>query len=89
MYPTLLAAVSDVARPDWRASALGVYRLWRDGGYAVGGLLSGILADLFGIPLAILAVAALTFLSGLIVSTVMYETLPRKQVQNSPSTDTV
>jgi MFS family permease len=62
---------------------------WRDGGYAVGGLLSGILADLFGIPLAILAVAALTFLSGLIVSTVMYETLPRKQVQNSPSTDTV
>ena len=78
-YPTLLAAVSDVARPDWRASALGVYRLWRDGGYAVGALLSGALADLFGIPLAILAIAALTFLSGVIVAIVMYETLPARR----------
>jgi MFS family permease len=50
VYPTLLAAVSDVAQPDWRASALGVYRLWRDGGYAVGALLAGVLADLRGIP---------------------------------------
>jgi len=67
---------------------LGVYRLWRDGGYAVGGLLSGILADLFGIPLTILAVAALTLLSGVIVSTVMYETLPQKRVQKTPSNET-
>jgi MFS family permease len=82
VYPTLLAAVSDVARPEWRASSLGVYRLWRDGGYAIGGLLSGTLADLFSIPLAILTIAALTFFSGLIVSTVMYETLPQKRPKN-------
>jgi MFS family permease len=76
VYPTLLAAVTDVAHPDWRASAVGVYRLWRDGGYAVGALLSGILADALGIPFAMLVVAALTFLSGTIVAIVMYETLP-------------
>jgi predicted MFS family arabinose efflux permease len=76
VYPTLLAAVSDVAHPEWRASAVGVYRLWRDGGYAVGALASGLLADLFGIPTAIATVGALTFLSGMIVVGVMYETLP-------------
>ena len=76
VYPTLLAAVSDVAHPEWRASAVGVYRLWRDGGYAVGALASGLLADLFGIPTAIAAVGAVTFLSGIIVAGVMYETLP-------------
>jgi MFS family permease len=79
VYPTLLAAVSDVAHPDWRASAVGVYRLWRDGGYAVGALLSGVLADVLGIPLTIAAIAALTFLSGVIVAAVMYETLPTRR----------
>lgn len=74
VYPTLLAAVSDVAHPEWRASAVGVYRLWRDGGYAVGALLSGLLADAFGLPAAITAIGALTFLSGAIVAGVMYET---------------
>jgi MFS family permease len=74
VYPTLLAAVSDVAHPDWRASAVGVYRLWRDGGYAIGALLSGLLADAFGIPVAIAAIGVLTFLSGMIVAGVMYET---------------
>jgi MFS family permease len=81
VYPTLLAAVSDVARPDWRASALGVYRLWRDGGYAVGGLVSGLLADTLGIPFAMTVVAALTFLSGMVVALVMYETLLNKPNQ--------
>jgi MFS family permease len=85
VYPTLLAAVSDVARPDWRASALGVYRLWRDGGYAVGGMVSGILADALGIPFAIAVIAALTFLSGMIVAVVMVETLPRKPVSAASS----
>ena len=75
VYPTLLAAVSDVAHPEWRASAVGVYRLWRDGGYAIGALLSGILADALGIPFAMAAIAALTFLSGIVVAGVMYETL--------------
>jgi MFS family permease len=74
VYPTLLAAVGDVAHPTWRASAVGVYRLWRDGGYAVGALLAGSLADLFGVRWAIGAIGTLTLLSGLVVATVMYET---------------
>ena len=53
VYPTLLAAISDVAHPEWRASAVGVYRLWRDSGYAIGALLAGVLAGLFGVPWAI------------------------------------
>jgi MFS family permease len=81
VYPTLLAAVSDVAHPDWRASAVGVYRLWRDGGYAVGALLSGVLADALGIPTTIAAIAALTFLSGVVVAAVMYETLPSRRAK--------
>ncbi len=76
VYPTLLAAVSDVAHPEWRATAVGVYRLWRDGGYAVGAALSGALADLYGNATAIWAVAALTFLSGIIVLTCMRSRLP-------------
>ena len=76
VYPTLLAAVGDVAHPSWRASAVGVYRLWRDGGYAVGALLAGLIADLFGVSWAIAAVGGLTLLSGLVVATVMYETHP-------------
>jgi MFS family permease len=76
VYPTLLAAVSDVAHPDWRASAVGVYRLWRDSGYAVGAIAAGLLADAFTVPFAIGAIAALTFVSGVVVAGVMYETLP-------------
>jgi MFS family permease len=79
VYPTLLAAISDVAHPEWRASAVGVYRLWRDGGYAVGALTAGLLADMLGIPAAIIAIGGLTFLSGLVVAGVMYETLPARR----------
>ncbi|WP_249777309.1 MFS transporter [Arthrobacter sp. C9C5] len=68
VYPTLLAAIGDVAHPQWRARSVGIYRLWRDGGFAVGALLSGILADAYGIPVAIAVVAALTAASGLIVA---------------------
>jgi len=82
VYPTLLAAISDVAHPDWRASAVGVYRLWRDGGYAIGALIAGIVADLLGVPWAIAGIAALTFASGLVVLARMYETLPRKRLEN-------
>jgi MFS family permease len=78
VYPTLLAAIGDVAHPEWRASALGVYRFWRDLGYAVGALLSGLLADLLGMAAAIHAVAALTFVSGVFVALLMPETLPTK-----------
>jgi MFS family permease len=79
VYPTLLAAISDVAHPDWRASAVGVYRLWRDSGYAIGAGLSGVLADLFGVTWAIGVIAGVTFLSGGVVSVVMRETLPAQR----------
>ena len=77
VYPTLLAAISDVAGPTWRASAVGVYRLWRDMGFAIGALLAGVTADIFGMRPAILLVAALTAASGLVVAWRMYETHPR------------
>lgn len=77
VYPTLLAAIGDVARPAWRASAVGVYRLWRDLGYAVGALLAGITADLFGLTEAVWLVGALTFLSGVIAAARMDETRAR------------
>ncbi len=75
VYPTLLASVGDVAHPTWRGSAVGVYRLWRDSGYAVGALVAGGLADAFGMPVAIGAVASLTALSGVLVAWRMPETL--------------
>ena len=76
VYPTLLAAIGDVAHPSWRARSVGVYRLWRDAGFAVGALLAGVLADAVSIAAAIYAVAALTALSGLVVLVRMYETHP-------------
>jgi MFS family permease len=76
VYPTLLAAVGDVAHPSWRASAVGVYRLWRDLGYAFGALLAGITADLLGLTAAVLIIAALTFASGVLAAIRMTETLP-------------
>jgi MFS family permease len=78
VYPTLLAVVGDVAHPAWRASAVGVYRLWRDLGFAVGALLAGVIADLAGMLAAIWTVAALTALSGLVVAIRMYETRPAR-----------
>jgi MFS family permease len=77
VYPTLLAAIGDVAHPAWRARAVGTYRLWRDGGFAVGAVLAGVLADLYGVRFAIAAVAALTAASGFVVAVRMYETHPR------------
>jgi MFS family permease len=74
VYPTLLAAIGDVAHPTWRASAVGVYRLWRDLGYAIGAVLAGVTADLFGLAAAIWMVAALTFLSGAVSFLRMNET---------------
>lgn len=79
VYPTLLAAIGDVAHPSWRASAVGVYRLWRDLGYALGAVIAGLVADLFGLSEAALVVAILTFASGLLVAVRMSETLKRSQ----------
>jgi len=77
VYPTLLAAIADVAHPSWRASAVGVYRLWRDLGYAIGAVIAGLTADALGIDAAIWLVAAVTFVSGLVVAVRMRETLRR------------
>jgi MFS family permease len=83
VYPTLLAAISDVAHPTWRGSVVGVYRLWRDGGYALGALSAGLLADLLGMEVAIAIIGGLTLLSGTVVAAVMRETLPR--LRGAPS----
>jgi MFS family permease len=85
VYPTLLAAIGDIAHPAWRARSIGVYRLWRDGGFAVGALLSGIIADRWGIPSAIGTVAAITALSGVVVVLRMYETLPQPHPNGVPA----
>jgi MFS family permease len=77
VYPTLLASIGDVAHPAWRARSVGVYRLWRDGGFAVGALLAGIVADVLSVDAAVWTVAALTAVSGLVVALRMYETLHR------------
>jgi MFS family permease len=77
VYPTLLAAIGDVAHPSWRASSVGVYRLWRDLGYAFGALLAGVTADALGLRAAMWLVAAITFASGVVVAVRMTETLRR------------
>ncbi|GAA1739811.1 MFS transporter [Isoptericola hypogeus] len=77
VYPTLLAAIGDVAHPAWRARAVGVYRLWRDGGFAIGAVLAGVIADLWGLRSAVWVVAGLTAVSGLVVALRMYETHSR------------
>jgi MFS family permease len=80
VYPTLLAAISDVAHPSWRASSVGVYRLWRDSGYAIGAVLVGVLADHFGVTWAIWVIAAVTALSGVLAQFVVTETRRSQQL---------
>jgi len=63
-YPALLAVVGDLAAPSWRAAAVGVYRTWRDGGYVIGAVAAGLLADLFSVGIALAIVALVTALSG-------------------------
>jgi MFS family permease len=77
VYPTLLAVVSDAARAPDRASSVGIYRFWRDGGYAAGAIVAGVIADAAGFPAAIITVACLTGLSGIVVAVRMRETMPR------------
>ncbi len=84
VYPTLLAAIGDVAHPGWRARSVGIYRLWRDGGFAVGAVLAGVLADVVSIDAAIWVVAALTAASGVVVLARMYETHPPSKRRPRP-----
>ncbi len=90
VYPTLLAAIGDVARPSWRASSVGVYRLWRDSGYAAGALAAGVIADVFSVSVAVWCVAGLTAASALVVQLRMRETLgaqgQRYSSSKTPST---
>ncbi|WP_446226194.1 MFS transporter [Nocardia sp. IBHARD005] len=76
VYPTLLAVVGDVAHPLWRGRAVGVYRVWRDLGYAVGAILGGIVADLLGLHAAVWAAAAVSAAAAAAVGIRMYETHP-------------
>jgi MFS family permease len=77
VYPTLLAAVGDVAHPTWRGRAVGIYRVWRDLGYAVGALMGGVVADVWNLRTAVWAAAAISGVSALVVAIRMYETHPR------------
>ena len=78
VYPALLAAVGDVAHPAWRATSVGVYRFWRDLGYAVGALMAGVVASMLGLVWAVHVAGLLTFLSGLAAWALMNETAPSR-----------
>lgn len=79
VYPTLLAAVGDVAHPSWRGQAIGTYRVWRDLGYALGAILGGLVADRLGLAAAVWAAAGLALISGMIVLARMDETHPPRE----------
>lgn len=87
VYPTLLACIGDVAHPAWRARSVGIYRLWRDGGFAVGALLAGVVADALGVRAAVWTVAGLTAASGVVVAVRMYETHHRPQATEAGKPD--
>ena len=84
VYPTLLAAVGDVAHPARRGVAVGSYRFWRDMGYPIGALLTGVLADQLGMKAAIASVGVLTMASGVLVALAMPETLAREIQREGP-----
>jgi MFS family permease len=86
VYPTLLAGIGDVASPSWRASAIGVYRFWRDLGYAIGAVIAGVAADLLGLGGALWIVAGLTLIAGLIVASRMHETLATANTSSTKGT---
>ena len=79
LYPSLLAAVADVSHPRWRGTSLGVYRMWRDSGYAFGALLIGVISDYIGFKSGFYFTAAVMFVSGVIVAVCMYETAPSRR----------
>jgi MFS family permease len=83
VYPTLLAALGDVAHPTWRGSAIGVYRLWRDLGYVVGALAAGLIADRLGSEWAILLTGVVTLASGLVVAARMRETASGRSIERA------
>lgn len=92
VYPTLQASISDVAKPKWRASSMGVYRFWRDSGYAFGGIFAGLLMDILNVDWAMGLVALLPLIAGLIAAIRLEETSPtfktvRENYKDSPKND--
>ena len=83
VYPTFLSAVSHHTTPSWRATAIGVYRLWRDLGYVAGAILAGVLADQFGLAVSILTVGVITMLSGLVLAATYREEARSKAFQGT------
>ena len=79
VYPTLIAAVGDVAHPTWRATAVGVYRLWRDAGYVVGGLVGGLVADALDLRAAVWTIAGLSAASGAVVAAWMNDSTANRR----------
>jgi MFS family permease len=77
VYPTLLAAISDIANPHWRATSLGVYRFWRDLGFVFGAVGIGFIADVFDLSVAIQTVVWISLVSGIFVLLIMQETKKR------------
>lgn len=77
VYPTLLAVVGDVAHPTWRGTAIGVYRVWRDLGYAFGAVVGGLIAATLGLTYAVWAAAALSLLAAVAAILRLKETNPR------------
>ena len=89
LYPSLLSAVGDIAHPRWRGTSLGVFRMWRDSGYAFGAIFIGVVSDDLGFNYGFHLTAAAMFLSGGVVALVMYETAParrkvRPEWENTP-----
>jgi len=83
VYPTFLSAIADATHPRQRAESIGVFRLWRDLGYAIGAIVSGIIADVFGVQYAILTIGVITVLSSLLIKFRM----PNVSTTNSATTD--
>jgi len=73
VYPTFLVVIAKNSSPNQRAESIGVFRLWRDSGYAIGALLSGIIADIFGISYAIISIGIVTIISSIIIQLRMIE----------------
>jgi MFS family permease len=76
VYPTFLSTIAQVTRPVDRAESIGVFRLWRDAGYAFGAIISGITADLFGLEYAIYLIGGITVLSAVVIQIRMPRILP-------------
>jgi MFS family permease len=79
VYPALLAVIGDVAAPEWRGRAVGIYRVWRDLGYTAGALLGGLVADAVGLSSAVWAAAGLSTAVGMVVAYRLFETHPGKR----------